>query len=66
LAPNFERYLFFSSSFDSTELFCTLMGSNPEKVVVVAHPVVVGSCYRQVINLAKVVSFDSQPWSSIS
>lgn len=39
-------------SSDDTELACEMVGGNPREAVVVAHPAVVGSRYRQVVALA--------------
>ena len=47
---------FFTRSFDGVELRCELIESDARRVVVVAHPAVVGSRYRQVIALANALS----------
>lgn len=50
--PRADCTTFYTRSFDGVELFGTLIATNPEKVVVVAHPAVVGSFYGQVTDLA--------------
>ena len=54
--PGVEHGVFYTTSADGVELFCTLLGRNPEKVVVVAHPAVVGGYYEQVLSLAEILS----------
>lgn len=54
--PGVEHGVFNTTSTDGVELFCTLLGRNPEKVVVVAHPAVVGGYYEHVVALAEVLS----------
>ena len=41
---------------DGVSIDCTLIAGDPDKVVVVAHPAVVGSRYRQVVALADELS----------
>ncbi|MBU1670187.1 MAG: alpha/beta fold hydrolase [Actinobacteria bacterium] len=41
---------------DGVELFCTVLGSDPRRAVVVAHPAVVGSSHSQVVALAEELS----------
>ena len=54
--PGVEHSVFYTPSTDRVELFCTLLGRNPEKAVVVAHPAVVGGYYKQVVALAEELS----------
>ena len=54
--PNVQHSVFYAPSTGGVELFCTLLGRNPEKAVVVAHPAVVGGYYEQVVALAEELS----------
>jgi hypothetical protein len=54
--PRVEHGVFHTASTDGVDLFCTLLGRNPEKAVVVAHPAVVGGYYVDVVALAEVLS----------
>ncbi len=54
--PEVEYGVFKTTSTDGVELFCTLLGRNPEKAVVVAHPAVVGGYHEHVVALAEVLS----------
>jgi pimeloyl-ACP methyl ester carboxylesterase len=54
--PQREHSIFYTRSTDGVELFCTLMESDPRRAVIVAHPAVVGSYYRQVVDLAEEIS----------
>ena len=54
--PGVEHSVFYTPSTDRVELFCTLLGRNPEKAIVVAHPAVVGGYYEHVVALAEVLS----------
>ena len=55
-APRREHSIFYTRSTDGVELYCTLIENNPAEAVIVAHPAVVGSYYRQVVDLAEEVS----------
>lgn len=51
--PSVEHSVFYTRSTDGVELFCTLLGSDPRRCVIVAHPAIVGSYYGQVVALAE-------------
>lgn len=51
--PASEHTYFWVCSTDDVELSCTLLGHDPDTVVVVAHPAVVGGYYHQVVSLAE-------------
>ena len=54
--PGVEHGFFRTASTDGVDLFCTLLGRNPEKAIVVAHSAVVGGYYEHVVTLAEVLS----------
>lgn len=54
--PRVEHTVFFVRSTGGVSLFCTLLGRNPRKAVVVAHPAIVGSYHSQVLSLASEIS----------
>ncbi|MHB8894893.1 MAG: alpha/beta hydrolase [Candidatus Geothermincolia bacterium] len=50
--PRGRLYTLRVGSPDGVDLACTMVAGNPREAVVVAHPAVVGSRYRQVVSLA--------------
>lgn len=54
--PPVLHYVFYLYSSDGVELHCKMIGDNPRKAVIVAHPAVVGSGYAQVMELSEGLS----------
>ena len=51
--PRSVHSIFYTRSTDDIELYCTLLENDPLRAIIVTHPAVVGSYYRQVVDLAE-------------